>query len=152
VLAATVDDPLGRLTIRSGYQIGLTHDPFRSSPRGLLPERWTAADRGGSRRWVTATPLMLDRHPHGKSTVLSEIAWSLQRAGYPEPKDIEVSPTAMLDGAVHRLDLTAIPVHGTRRPLMHATVTFPEPVTGPVIAGALKYFGAGLFAPVRGDR
>jgi len=148
VLSASVDDPLRRLRIQRGYEIGLNHDPFRSSPRGLLPERWTAA----ARTWVTATPLMLDRHPHGKSTVIDEVTWSLRRAGYPEPSDVEVSPAAMISGAVHRVDLMPIPIRGPKRPVLHARVTFPEPVTGPVIAGALKYFGVGLFAPVKDIR
>lgn len=148
ILARVIDDPLRRLRIRGGYEAGVSYEPLRGSPWGLLPERWTAAGQGGSRYWATATPMMLDRHPHRAATEMSEVAWSLARAGYPEPKDVEVSPAALLPGAVHRLDLTAIPVRKPPRPMLHARVTFPSRVTGPVVAGALKYLGAGLFAPL----
>ena len=37
--------------------------------------------------------------------------------------------------------------HGPRRVLVHATVEFPRPVRGPLLLGAGRYFGLGLFRP-----
>jgi CRISPR-associated protein Csb2 len=149
LLAASVDQPLRRLTIRRNHHLGVTYEPFRGSPWGLVPERWTAQETGGVRRWVTATPMMLDRHPRRSGTVISEVARSLVGAGYPEPAEVEVSPAAMIPGAVHRPDLAVIPARRPPRPVMHARVTFPQPVIGPVMSGALRYLGLGLFAPER---
>lgn len=149
LLTASVDEPLRRLTIRRDHQIGVTYEPFRSAPWGLVPERWTAQERGGTRRWVTATPMMLDHHPRRSCTAVSEVARSLAAAGYPEPVEVEVSPAALIPGAVHRPDLTVLPPRRPWRPVLHARATFPQPVAGPVIAGSLRYLGLGLFVPER---
>ncbi len=149
LLAASVDEPLRRLTIRRDHQVGVSYEPFRSAPWGLIPERWTAQERGGARRWVTATPMMLDHHPRRSCTAVFEVARSLARAGYPKPVEVEVSPAALIPGAVHRPDLTVLPTRRPHRPVMHARVTFPQPVTGPVVSGSLRYLGLGLFVPER---
>jgi hypothetical protein len=45
------------------------------------------------------------------------------------------------------------PRHGTlppgrpRRQMVHARVRFHQPVTGPVLAGSMRYLGLGLFLP-----
>jgi CRISPR-associated protein Csb2 len=36
-----------------------------------------------------------------------------------------------------------------QRVLVHATLTFEQPVEGPVLLGAGRYFGLGLFRPLR---
>ncbi|HUY44579.1 MAG TPA: type I-U CRISPR-associated protein Csb2 [Streptosporangiaceae bacterium] len=149
VAAAVLDDPLTALTVRRGHEVSVGYEPFRSAPAGLLPERWTALSRSGSTQWVTATPMMLDRYPRRGHTVLVEVGETLVRAGYPEPADVEVSPAAMIPGAVHRPVPGTIPAGRPRRPVVHARVTFRERVTGPVLAGSMRYLGLGLFAPER---
>ena len=147
VLAAAVDAPLPGLTIRRGQQIAVEYDPLRTTPSGLVAERWTAGPRGGARRWVTVTPLMLDRHPRRSHTLIAEVGQALARAGYPDPAGVEVSPAAMTPGAVHRPRPHTIPAGRPRLPMIHARVTFRDPVAGPVLAGSMRYLGLGLFAP-----
>jgi len=150
VLAATVEDRIRCLTVRRGHDIAVEYDPLRAMPFGLLADRWTGQSRGGMRRWVTVTPLMLDRHPRRARTLIAEVAQALVRAGYPAPAEVEVSPAALMAGAVHRPRPQTIPAGRPHLPMTHARVTFGQPVTGPVLAGSMRYLGLGLFAPEPG--
>ncbi|MGI8332751.1 type I-G CRISPR-associated protein Csb2 [Actinomadura scrupuli] len=151
LLGAVVDDPLTELTIERGRPLRLEHDPYRTHPARLNPEWWSAAPEG-ARRWVTATPLMLDRYPTRRDTPFELIAESLQTAGYPRPKDVEFSPAPIVQGAVKGPRPGTIPEGRPRRKLMHARVEFEQPVVGPVIVGSMRYLGLGLFAPERRTR
>lgn len=151
---AIVESPLERLTLRRDQVLTLERPDSVTTSWGLTPERWTAADRGGTRTWVTATPLMLDRFPkpsRGNEGVLNGINDSIVRAGYPEPREVEFSPAAMLSGAVHRPSSNTIPSDRPRRPMVHVRVTFDQPVIGPVLVGSMRYFGLGLFVPGTGE-
>lgn len=144
------EPPLDRLTLRRDRPLHL--EPLAATPTtwAATPERWTAADTGGARTWVTATPMMLDRFPgrrRGDEAIINEISHSLTRAGYPPPAQWRFSPAAMLDGALHRPRPDTIPAHRPRKPMVHVHLTFDQPVTGPVLAGAMRYCGLGLFAP-----
>jgi CRISPR-associated protein Csb2 len=147
VLAATVSDPLRSLTVRRDHDVAVSYEPLRAMPFGLVAERWTRQSRGGARRWVTVTPLMLDRHPRRSHTLVAEVGQALVRAGYPPPAEVEVSPAALTGGAVHRPRPQTIPAGRPRLPMTHARVIFSQPVTGPVLAGSMRYLGLGLFAP-----
>ena len=114
-------------------------------PLGLRPHRWTGG-RGGSREWRTATPLMLDRFPK-RSSIKDRVVESIVLAGYPEPVDVDIFNTPPMIGGIHRVK----PVSGSNhhpRPFVHCGIHFAEPVQGPVLAGALRYRGIGLFAPL----
>ncbi|OHV43948.1 type I-U CRISPR-associated protein Csb2 [Pseudofrankia sp. BMG5.36] len=147
---AVIEDPLETLTVQRASELRLDHDPFRSTPWGLSTERWTAARRGGSRDWVTATPLMVDRFlsRRGDDTqFLEEVARSLVIAGFPAPRAVEISPAPMLAGALHRVPRAALPDNRPIRPMTHVRIRFAEPVVGPVLAGSMRYLGLGLFVP-----
>jgi CRISPR-associated protein Csb2 len=149
--SAIVERPLDRLTIRRDRSLGLEYEPFRSAPRALVPDRWTAAQRGGSRTWVTATPLMLDRfsgRARDEESILDQIRRGVRVAGYPEVDECEFSPAPLLDGALHRPHPGTFPPRRPRRPMLHVRLTFQQPVVGPVLAGSMRYLGLGLFVPV----
>ncbi|WP_214415628.1 type I-G CRISPR-associated protein Csb2 [Sphaerisporangium fuscum] len=150
LLARTVDDPIRRLTIRRDQTIALDHDPYLTSPLRLTPEWWMAAPQG-SRSWVTVAPLMLDRYPSRKQDAHSLVFQSLTTAGYPEPEEVEISPAALTQGAVSRPRQGTIPQGRPVRPMVHARVTFAQPVIGPVLAGSMRYLGLGLFMPDRSN-
>ncbi len=122
------------------YQL-LTHDPVVHTVRTLDPRRW----RRGSRTWVTATPVVLDRFPKG-GDVAGEVRRTVTRSGLPEPVDVEVATRPLTGGAVdlHPRDL---PSHLKGRLYRHVRLSFPVRVTGPVLAGAGRYCGLGLFSP-----
>ena len=153
LVAALLDerDPLAQLRLPWGPVATLDFRPERTAPWGLVPERWTAAP-GGARTWVTATPVMLDRYPRRGEDPAALVAGSLVTAGYPEPVSVEPLPAAAVLGATHRPRKGTIPDGYPRRPWSHCRVEFPEPVVGPVIAGALRYLGFGLLIPHRPER
>ena len=113
----------------------------RPLPRSLRLGTW----RGPARLWGTVTPVVPDRLPcrPQPERVRRAVVESLRRVGFPEPEAVEVSRYSAFQGA---------PAAGRfpcRLPRYHAVVRFREPVSGPVLAGRLRYFGVGLFRPLR---
>jgi CRISPR-associated protein Csb2 len=118
---------------------------------GLRPERWQRTH--GCRWWVTATPLMLDRYPKNprrSSDVADSVAAALVTAGYPEPAVVQPLDAPVVIGGIHQLRAGSQP-RRPRRPILHCRVGFDRPVRGPVLAGALRYLGGGLFVPETAD-
>lgn len=134
---------LGSFTLRHA-----PHDPL---PHGATAERWTKP----ARTWVSATPLVLDRYPKKKHELSDVVAQTIANSGLPTPASVQVSKQPLTPGGV-RLAPQQLPKRARGRLYCHARVTFDRPVAGPVLAGAGRYFGVGLFAPepggVRDDR
>ena len=98
--------------------------------------------------WVSATPVVLDRFPRrglGAEQVVSD---GVARAGYPRPLRVWLSTQ----------NAGPFPASGhfrLRRPgklYTHAVIEFAQPVRGPVLVGAERHFGLGLFLPQRAAR
>lgn len=116
---------------------------------GLRPDRWMGQPTG-ARRWVSVTPVMLDRYP-GRRDPAEMLADAFVTAGYPQPESVTVLEAPLVRGAVHMPRRDTIPTNRPRRPFMHCRVEFASPVRGPVIAGALRYLGCGMFVPEVAD-
>lgn len=124
----------------------------------LQPWRWSRPGR----RFITATPIALDKHPGNLRSNLNQTAAkaadearqtigdACERIGLPRPVSVEVSLAPMISGAQHVREFTPWPTRGQhpRRAKVHAEITFEEPVRGPVLIGAGRYFGLGLCLPV----
>ncbi|MBK7003405.1 MAG: type I-U CRISPR-associated protein Cas5/Cas6 [Rhodoferax sp.] len=96
-----------------------------------------------SRRWVTATPVVLDRFPKGKITASEIVAHGCERAGYPRPIKVELAQTSAIAMPPAR-------EFKLRKPgglYAHAVLEFERPVQGPMLIGKERYFGLGLFLP-----
>lgn len=119
--------------------------------------RWCKA----SRRFITATPIALDRHPgnlrsnmertahKAAAEAASSIEDACERIGLPRPLDVSISLAPLLPGAQHVRQFAPWPQSGRpRRARVHAEIVFPEAVCGPVLLGAGRYFGLGLCLPV----
>jgi CRISPR-associated protein Csb2 len=143
LLKGIIVDPLSRLRISGNRTLALQYGADR---HGLQPARWAGA-RSGARDWATATPLMLDGHLRPGRDEASEVARSLVLAGYPEPAEVRVSAAPLLAGAVWRPRAGSLPSGRPHRRLVHAQVSFAHPVTGPVLAGSMRYLGLGMFLP-----
>jgi CRISPR-associated protein Csb2 len=106
-----------------------------------------------STRWSSVTPILLDRFPkkHGP-TIEQILTTACTRAGLPEPAAIVHGPYARVAGvppvAAFRVQRDG---ETRRRWGVHATLEFAEPVKGPVLLGAGRYFGLGLLRPVAGE-
>lgn len=129
------------------------------SPKwSLRPERWCRP----ARRVITATPIALDRNPgnlrsnrdhaaHDASLAAqASIAQACERIGLPTPTSVEVSLAPLLPGAQPVKAFAPWPgVPGrAARVRVHADIRFAEPVSGPVLLGAGRYFGLGLCLPI----
>jgi CRISPR-associated protein Csb2 len=142
LLGPAATAPLDELRAGRGRHLQLQYAP--TAGRGLQPQRWRHPH--GARRWVSVTPMMLDRFPNRRIGLAACVSRSLVTAGYPEPVDVQPLPAPAIAGGVHRVRTHTVS-RGPQRPMLHCRVTFPEPVHGPVLAGALRYLGGGLFVP-----
>lgn len=126
----------------------------------LGPATWI----GPARRWVSATPIALDRHPgelhHADPerrraalrAAAASVSEAVQRIGLPAPDEIDVLRSSALPGTadVDRYPRFPPSPRRTQRVLVHARLRFDEPVRGPVLLGAGRYLGLGLFLPDAG--
>lgn len=119
---------------------GIRFDLTRPTAAMSLHERtWSRP----AQRWVSATPVVLDRFPKNKLSAEEIVAQGCERAGYPRPVRVELSQQcaiAMPPARQFRL----------RKPgplYTHAVLEFERPVQGPVLVGKERYFGLGLFVP-----
>ena len=121
-----------------------------------------------SRRWVSATPVALPTNPGPLSTGTAAArakAWakaeqavvdSCRHVGLPEPSAVTVSLDPFIRGVRPAAHFPAFRQRGrdgqpVARRLVHASVTFNQPVAGPLALGAGRYFGLGLMRPVQDD-
>ena len=117
-----------------------------------------------SRRWVSATPIALPRHPGrlGSGTAAARAkAWQQAEAavrtacahvGLPEPARVSVSLDAFIVGARPARRFPAFNQNGrdgrlVMRQLVHAALTFERPVAGPLMLGTGRFLGLGLMQP-----
>jgi CRISPR-associated protein Csb2 len=126
--------------------VALTYEPGLVRPRGASPQRW----RRGSRRWVSATPMILDRFPKRPDQLEAEVRAGFRMVGLPEPIDLDISSVPLMSGAA-RLRPQDLPAHAKGRLFRHVAATFERRVAGPVLVGAGRYLGVGLLAPVGDD-
>lgn len=124
----------------------------------LRPETWCRA----SRAWISATPVALDRNPgdlHAKSVgaraaahVAAEasVSEACERIGLPRPAIATVLPSVPMPGGAKARNFPPFPSdpRKVQRVKAHALLRFEVPVRGPVIIGAGRYLGLGLFRPV----
>ncbi|WP_437677227.1 type I-G CRISPR-associated protein Csb2 [Sorangium sp. So ce131] len=132
----------------------------QASQSTLRPATWCAE----AASWASATPVALDRNPGdlgardprkeaaAYADAEATVATACERIGLPRPARVTVVPAAPLAGADKARHFPPFQA-GTpplQRVLVHATLTFDVPVRGPILIGAGRYFGLGLFRPLRG--
>ncbi len=149
----------GNLTLAGG-----TLPPFHvrrvevSAKVALDPMRWCRS----SKRFITATPIALDKNPGNlrsnrdgtahKAALEAEqsIGLACQQVVGVRPCSVGVSLASLVPGAQHVRDFLPWPGRPGRTPRVrvHADIQFAEPVSGPLLLGAGRYFGLGLCLPV----
>jgi CRISPR-associated protein Csb2 len=123
-------------------------------PENLLPKTWTGHPDGAT-HWATVTPVAFDQHAKSKDKAVyqAEIATIIrlacQRAGLPEPREVIVTPVSAHLGAppAHTFP-RLLRKDGSQRRHSHTILIFAEPVRGPILLGAGRYRGYGLFRPM----
>ncbi len=131
-----------RLRVPRIGEVDLEYQPGLVRPWGIRPERW----RQGSDRWVSVTPVILDRYPK-RGAVEQEIARSCVQIGLPEPRDVLVSTAPLVTGGI-RMRPHDLPEQARGKLFRHVKLDFDQKVAGPVLLGAGRYLGVGLMAPL----
>jgi len=155
------DAPDLRLMLGTGGTVGLGRVDQLSRLHTLRPRSWCVA----AHSWATVAPVALDRNPgdlHSRNVKKLEAAIraaeesiraSCFNVGLPPPLRVDVLPFAPLAAVYKARRFGPFPrdPKKTQRVLTHAFVQFAEPVLGPVLLGAGRYLGLGLFKPVDND-
>lgn len=117
--------------------------------------------RRPARVWATVTPVVLDRHLKSFDDLEKRqiLVSSCVNAGLPrpEPRKIQVTrhsavlgvPSVVTGRSAPPWTKWRVPESLRTRTLVHAVIEFPEPVAGPVMLGAGRFTGLGLFRRVR---
>lgn len=112
----------------------------KSESAALRRDTWAKP----ARVWATATPMVLD-YRAGDADRSRAVKTALVRAGYPKPVRVIHSSACSLVGGIQAGEVRP---RKSPNPRVHALVEFAETVAGPVLAGAERYFGLGLFRPI----
>lgn len=112
--------------------------------KGLRPGRYMKA----SRRWVSVTPLLLDRHPKKGLGAAEIVARAVETVGLPRPARITLGAWPVVAGVPHPRLMLPRPGREHGKPLLHVMLEFEAKVRGPVLIGAGRFFGMGLCLPI----
>lgn len=113
--------------------------------------------------WLSVTPVALDRNPgdltHADPAkrdlafrgAAESIAKACANVGLPLPEAVTVLPSGTWAGGAKAARFPAYPPGPgkTRRVKVHARIRFAQAVKGPVILGAGRFLGLGLFRPLK---
>lgn len=111
--------------------------------------------------WSSVTPMALDQNPGdlrsrdsvklGEATAeaVATICRACERIGLPRPMAVEVLPAPAWAGAAKARQYPPFPddPERTQRVLTHVRLAFAERIRGPILLGAGRYLGLGLFRP-----
>jgi len=115
-----------------------------ASPQAAMPERWTKP----ATQWTSVTPVIFDRFPTRKTPWLDVLNRMAHNAHL--PPITAGTCLAHPPGGIPPASAFAIHRHAYHTPaalIQHLTITFAQPVSGPILLGALRHFGLGLFIP-----
>lgn len=129
-----------------------------ADPRRTLDSNWWTRS---ARRWGSVTPVALDRNPGNlysddpkeaaaAARKAEEIVMrACERVGLPAPRWVEIIRRSLFDAAPAARSYMPFPRksasgNGFSRVCVHIEMCFEEPVAGPVLIGAGRYFGVGL--------
>jgi CRISPR-associated protein Csb2 len=113
--------------------------------------------------WASVTPIVLDRHPKSdprierrkwRDEVIAVIAQSCVNQGLPKPELIDVDKTSWHRGAPRSRPgpdgFPWLPVKEgmALRQQVHALIQFPCEIEGPLLLGAGRFRGYGVFKPI----
>lgn len=100
--------------------------------------------------WASVTPLVFDRHPKKtKLTAERIVTDSCIRAGVPAPAEVRLGPVSAVLGAPLAKDFHGRSKQTEGRVRQHVLLRFDGEVRGPLLLGAGRFMGLGMFVPLR---
>lgn len=115
------------------------------------------APREGAVRWATVTPFVHDAHPKAtrepelQAEIRDLVTRSCAHVGLLPPEEITATPVSAHSGMPRTNEFPPLRrKDGHPRRHTHLTLTFDRPVQGPVLLGAGRYRGYGVFRPLPG--
>lgn len=125
-----------------------------SRPQTLLPALWTKP----SKRWATVTPMAFDRHPKGRGEdafdeIETMVIQACERIGLPKNiiRSVHIMPVSAHQGTPANRGFPCLQrKSGGNIHHSHVAITFTDKVSGPLMIGAGRYRGYGLFLPLTG--
>ena len=145
------DEPALHLFMGAVGELFLETTGVDERRNALRPESWCRP----SRTWRTVTPFVLDRmpprrHDDHEAWVVAQVRDACARQGLPQPADVELDTTPFVIGAPNARSFPAIAGKDRRRKWhTHIRVRFAEAVAEPLVLGAGRYRGYGLFRPAQ---
>lgn len=116
--------------------------------RALLSEAWTKP----SHAWSTVTPFVFDRYPQDPYGEEAEqiVRDAFARIGLPSPRSIDLHYNPWQIGVPRASAFPPAPARPGKpqRYHCHVRILFDRKVAGPIVAGAGRYYGYGLFRPI----
>lgn len=151
------DAPSIQLNLGSAGELFLERVEWATVQASLRSQTWS----GPARVWYSATPVALDRNPGdlrsrdpqtlAKATAEAAqvICRACERIELPCPTHVEILPAAPWAGAAKARHYPPFPQdpERTKRVLTHVRIEFEQSVNGPILLGAGRYVGLGLFRP-----
>lgn len=151
------DTPVVQLNLGAAGGLFLDRVEWGSVQSSLRAAAWC----GPASVWYSATPMALDRNPgdlrsrdprrltEAIGDAVEIVCTACERIGLPRPKHVEVLPAAPWAGAAKAQHYPPYPgdVGRTQRVLTHVRLEFQPGVRGPILLGAGRFFGLGLFRP-----
>jgi CRISPR-associated protein Csb2 len=145
-----------RELVVEGNGLNLTFATVGENPRRSLDPAHYIAE---ARIWASCTPIVLDRHLKERTNEAREqeigrlLRQGCRNIGLPEPAEVaagrhsalEGSPSAYPSGRAPPWMRWRVPESLGSRQLTHAVIEFAETVRGPVVLGAGRFAGLGLF-------
>lgn len=120
--------------------------------KALQPDTWTRP----SRVWASVTPVVLGKFPRqlfsDESCQIVEEA--CQIAGLPKPAQIDIAAVPWILGSVPSARFPALPNRPgkPRRAHIHVRLEFDNCIRGPVLVGAGRHLGYGIFRQLEDRR
>lgn len=151
------DTPVVRLNLGAGGELHLERVEWGGMQVSVRPETWC----GPANVWYSATPMALDRNPgdlrsrdprklaEATDEAVDIIARACERIDLGQPRYVEILPAAPWAAAAKARHYPPYPrgAGRTQRVLTHVRIEFEQAVKGPILLGAGRFVGLGLFRP-----
>lgn len=124
-------------------------DAREAPPLNMQSRTWTRI----SRIWTSVTPVVFDRHfdgPKKWELAADAVGNACERIGLPRPLEVLLQPVSLAEGVPHSREFAHLTrkSDGGRMHHSHVVLVFDQAVRGPVLVGAGRYRGYGVFRPV----